>query len=351
MATHSRAHDLPEYTMKHTLVRLTLTLISSIALSACLPSGTDSGGGGGGGGVEDTDVNNGADAGGPNNTTSTNNATNNPNPNNTTPTTKTCPDGSVVPTGQSCICPTSIDDCDDGGAQCGSVSFSPGSPCGTCTVTQINACGPFDGCCPSGCSPDNDDDCAGCGDGQRDPGETCDGDCPRSVDECPAPSNACSTYSYSGSASSCSARCTETSISRCIDRDGCCPSGCDFESDDDCSPPVGTARHGAPCLGNETACENISSPTICVSQSDITLVDPLIGMLVNPGGICTPLDCTLAGAGCRNGSSCVTIMGIFGTNDPISVCLEECADSSSCSGNMTCSSVNILFPDGPTYCI
>jgi hypothetical protein len=292
--------------------------------------------------MEDTGFNNEADAGTPNNTTGTNND----------PTGKTCPDGTVIPVEESCdACPTSIEDCADGGATCTTVSFSPGNPCGTCTITQINQCGPFDGCCPSGCAPNNDDDCAGCGDGQVDPGETCDGDCPRNVGDCPAPPNACTTYALTGSASSCNARCVEQSVTACSDFDGCCPSGCSFSNDSDCDPPAGLARHGDTCLGEEAACERITSETVCVSQADVSAVDPFIGMLVNPEGICTPLDCASANNSCRDGTECVLIQGIFPIGDPISACLRRCVDANDCDGNMTCGNVNLADPDAPTYCI
>ena len=330
--------------MKNVTIKLS-ALLTSLTLTACLPSGGDSGGGvgggGGGGGLEDTGFNNGTDAGDPNN------AANNQN----NPVGKTCPDGTVIPVEDSCgACPTTIEDCDDGGAACTTISFTPGTPCGTCTISQINQCGVFDGCCPAGCAPDEDDDCAGCGDGQLDPGEACDGNCPRNVNDCPDTPNACTTYAYSGSADSCTARCVEQAITSCSDFDGCCPSGCSSTSDNDCAPPAGTARHGDTCLSNEAACARISQATQCISQADINLIDPIVGMLVNQDGICTPLDCA-SNDSCQDGTVCVSIQGLFPIGAPISACLRPCLEANQCDGNMTCTSVNLLDMTGPTYCI
>lgn len=79
-------------------------------------------------------------------------------------------------------CPTS---CDDGNS-CTTDTLS-GSGCETeCSHAPITA--PLDGdsCCPSGQSAATDDDCAGCGNGRPDSGETCDDGNTENGDECPS---------------------------------------------------------------------------------------------------------------------------------------------------------------------
>ncbi|MCK5805943.1 MAG: hypothetical protein KAI66_24140 [Lentisphaeria bacterium] len=69
-----------------------------------------------------------------------------------------------------------------------------------------------------------------CGNGEPDPGETCDGDCPTSCDD----SNPCTVDLLTGSAAECTAACAHTAITACAEGDGCCPSGCVAAVDADC---------------------------------------------------------------------------------------------------------------------
>lgn len=106
-----------------------------------------------------------------------------------------------------------------------------------CTFTAITSCIDGDGCCPAGCDALNDDDCSPtCGNGVVEGSETCDGDCPTSCDD----GLACTTDTLVGSAESCSAECSFTPITACVDGDGCCAPGCNATDDDDCLSPVVT---------------------------------------------------------------------------------------------------------------
>ncbi len=69
-----------------------------------------------------------------------------------------------------------------------------------------------------------------CGNGQIDPNETCDGDCPESCSD----GDDCTSDVLSGSAEDCSADCIYTPITSCADGDGCCPPGCATANDNDC---------------------------------------------------------------------------------------------------------------------
>ena len=365
--------------MKH-LTLSALTLLSSLALSACLPQG----GGSGGGGVDvdaasdaaSVDASGTLDAGAPDASpvdagvpdASTPDAAGDANdaddaddagsaddagePEDAGDPGKTCPDGTVIPVDQECFCPTSIDDCDDssGGGSCATVQFAPGSPCGTCTITRINRCGPIDGCCAAGCAPEDDDDCTGCGNGRTEPGETCDGNCPVDLDDCPAPPDVCSTYSYSGSANACDAACTlNPTTTRCIDDDGCCPSGCDFDSDDDCAPPPGAAAHGSPCAGAEAACLGRSANSRCFDQTTLLNGSPLLAF--SPGGICSPRDCTMPSMTCLDGTTCVDFMTPIPLGTPVPLCLRSCVDAGDCAFGMGCVTIDPFGIDTSTYCM
>jgi hypothetical protein len=74
---------------------------------------------------------------------------------------------------------------------------------------------------------------SGCNNGVVDSGETCDppGSCPTT---CAAATDACMPNVLVGTAAACTAQCQVQPITACANGDGCCPSGCDVASDDDC---------------------------------------------------------------------------------------------------------------------
>ena len=117
--------------------------------------------------------------------------------------------------------------CPDDGNAC-TLEYTTGSVqnCNVaCGVNIVTTCKDNDGCCPTGCNSVVDNDCTplpSCGNGQIDPRETCDGDCPRS---CPHESP-CIVGILSGNPENCSAYCTYLPIVSCIDDDDCCPSHC-----------------------------------------------------------------------------------------------------------------------------
>ena len=150
--------------------------------------------------------------------------------------TAACGNGVVEP-GETCDgdCPT---ECWDGTACTQDVLTGTAATCDVvCSSAPLadDSCIADDGCCPSGCSTETDNDCASiCGDGFVGPGETCEGEgCPTeaSCDD----SQACTQDIFSGSTETCNAACSQVEVTACVADDGCCPPGCDFFNDNDCS--------------------------------------------------------------------------------------------------------------------
>lgn len=78
----------------------------------------------------------------------------------------------------------------------------------------------------------------GCGNGVVEGNETCDppGSCPTICND----NDACTMNMLGGSAATCNVVCTYSAITMCGNGDGCCPMGCTYATDDDCSPPPTT---------------------------------------------------------------------------------------------------------------
>jgi alpha-tubulin suppressor-like RCC1 family protein len=183
--------------------------------------------------------------------------------------------------GEAGSCPQS---CDDGDVCTTDVLEQGGSCTAQCRFTRITQCTTGDGCCPVGCSPAADGDCdAVCGNGTVDAGETCDeaiaggaaGSCPSTCDD----GQAC-TRDVLRSGDSCYARCEFTPISGCGAKDGCCPAGCNAETDDDCSPSCGNGvveGQSEICDTDIAAGEQGACPTVCESDQACTSATLLSG--------------------------------------------------------------------------
>jgi hypothetical protein len=188
-----------------------------------------------------------------------------------------------IPAGQQGACPLSCDD----GAAC-TLDKLVGSGCNvSCSNTPISACGgkAKDGCCPAGCNANSDADCsASCGNGVLEAGESCDtkipagqtGACPTAAD-CDD-SIACTADKLVGSG--CSAACSNTAISACIGgaKDGCCPVGCNANSDADCSASCGNGvlEQGETCDTKIPAGQTGACPQSCDDSKPCT-TDTLVG--------------------------------------------------------------------------
>ncbi len=134
----------------------------------------------------------------------------------------------------------------------------------SCSYTPVSACGSGDQCCPMGCTPASDSDCAAvCGNGTIEAGETCDppSSCPTT---CPDDGVACTVERLSGDPTRCTAVCGSTPITSCSGtaRDGCCPTGCNANTDADCAPVCGNSVTE---LGEECDDGNSSNADDCVA--------------------------------------------------------------------------------------
>ena len=113
---------------------------------------------------------------------------------------------------------------------------------GTCQAAcqaggTISACANGDQCCPSGCNANNDDDCMpGCGNGVIEPRR----DLRPAVDLPDLVPAAGLPAVHPGNGGTCSAACQAAGTqTKCVNDDGCCPSGCNANNDNDCKPSCG----------------------------------------------------------------------------------------------------------------
>ena len=171
-----------------------------------------------------------------------------------------------------------------------------------------------DGCCPSFCNSENDDDCPAppeapptdpteptpdpqptCGDGNVDAGEVCDGDCPSSCDS----GDACTIGTLTGSADTCDAVCEYDSVTACANGDGCCPMGCTTADDDDCAAVCGNdlVEANELCDGNcPSSCDDNDACTTDRLDGSASTCDAMCGHTVvtacSSGDGCCPTGCT-----------------------------------------------------------
>ncbi len=196
------------------------------------------------------------------------------------------PDGAAAT-----FCPRSEEDCDVVPA-CASLVVSNCQ----CRVVPLSLCIHNDGCCPNGCSANDDNDCStSCGNGVLEGGELCEGvSCPSSCND----NNACTHDRLRGSASTCDASCTYVTVEVCRNDDGCCPAGCTANDDNDCSATCG---NGAVEEGE--ACDPKGScPTSC-NDGNACTSDVLTGSADNCSAACSHTEITqcIGGDGCCPG--------------------------------------------------
>ncbi|MFZ5786099.1 MAG: hypothetical protein ACOY3Y_06625, partial [Acidobacteriota bacterium] len=208
-----------------------------------------------------------------------------------------------IGTGQVGACPTS---CNDGQA-CTIDTLVNGGTCNaTCTNTPISQCSgtTSDGCCPTGCNAASDADCsATCGNGIKEPKESCDtkiatgqpGACPTSCND----GVACTADTLL-SAGTCNATCASVAITQCKNADGCCPAGCAGSTDSDCAAVCGNGvvELGEACDTKIAAGQPGACPTSC-NDGQACTVDTLVS-----GGTCAASCAHTPVTACKGGDGC-----------------------------------------------
>jgi hypothetical protein len=186
------------------------------------------------------------------------------------------------------------------------------------------ACTSNDGCCPAGCTANEDNDClAVCNNGVKEGKETCD-----PLSSCPAscPPQGCQLRKLVNAAS-CAAECVNDRLqTTCASGDGCCPPGCNSTNDNDCKVVCGNG-----VVEKGETCDPASScPTSCPAMGC------QLRKLANPGSC--QAACENAGMQqmCAGGDGCCPA-GCNSTND--SDCPPKC-DNGVVEAGETCEPVS-----------
>jgi hypothetical protein len=156
-------------------------------------------------------------------------------------------------------CTSSNESCNGAGCSGTNCSAKRGNnqACSSAGQCESGNCVANQKCCAAGQNLCNGSCNSGacCGNGKTEAGETCDGNCP-TASSCVT--NGCAVRQFSGSASSCNARCESANQTQCKSGDNCCPSGCNPGNDTECKCPDGQEFiQGAcreRCTASETKC-------------------------------------------------------------------------------------------------
>ena len=197
------------------------------------------------------------------------------------------PDGVTVPTVPVLPCRTHCD-CPQGLACAGD---------GRCVVLSVPTyCCGSPGCPPGAACLHEDGEPAACaeggpvepvcGNGDVEPGETCDGDCPAACDD----GDPCTTGALTGAAGSCNVVCHYRPVTVCDGGDGCCPTGCDAAADADCRAVCGNGavEPGETCDGD--------CPAVCDDGDECT-EDQFTGSAATCSASCRHAAVTTCGDG------------------------------------------------------
>ncbi len=265
-----------------------------------------------------------------------------------------------------------LDLCDDNDACTFDTGIGNADQCNiVCEFRDITTCAGGDGCCPDGCTNQNDSDCAvveTCGNGTLEPGELCDGDCPTTCVD----NDACTQDSMAGSPDRCNVVCQNTPISACTSGDGCCPTNCTFNNDTDCmcqpmtcqqmgfecgiqsngcpngtvncgGCPAGESCQAGTCVSNQPGNGEVGSP--CTANNECTATNMLPGVCEQgvdwPGGYCTiPCIPPIVPCGANQACADLTATNMSGT------CLSTCNTAADCRPGYQCATA--FSPSGTT---
>jgi hypothetical protein len=207
-----------------------------------------------------------------------------------------CGNGAIdTALGETCDPPSSCPSCDDG-VEC-TADTTDGAP-ETCNVLcgheDITTCQTdADGCCPVGCTGMTDPDCADCGNGTVELGETCDGNCPTS---CPADDLLCTVDELVGSAEQCTAECSHAAVTQCsAQSDACCPAGCNGTTDADCEQGLLILHNAATVIADVATKLEGTGAFATIADIDVDAAMPTLQQL-------QPYDVVLAFSGSSFGN-------------------------------------------------
>jgi hypothetical protein len=183
------------------------------------------------------------------------------------------------------------------------VRTSVGDP-GACSFRCQEAprgCMPGDGFCPAGCNGSVDSDCAGCGNGRIDPGETCDPPSACLAQQAMCVSDASHVRLGSGDPGACTYVC-QSMPRGCMPGDGFCPPGCTRATDRDCK-----AASGEACSGNGECLSSVCEDGRCCQRRCDTCQ-----ACTGADGTCVPIvnapdpgSCDNGGRTCNAAGMCV----------------------------------------------
>jgi hypothetical protein len=234
--------------------------------------------------------------------------------------------------------------CDDGVACTSDKQL--GADCTTaCVHQEVTVCSTqkSDACCPAGCTSATDLDCSPtCGDGQVDPGETCDTGIPAaSAGGCPDASDCAAdgpcAVALLVSAGTCSAICLHYPITAQISGDGCCPPGGFNAVDTDCPIACGNGvrESGEACDVGISPAAPGSCPLGC-DDGDPCTTDFLTGTGCEAACAHVAITAQISGDGCcpsgatRAGDTdCAAVCG-DGVVSPGETCDKAAVGASAC---------------------
>jgi hypothetical protein len=211
-----------------------------------------------------------------------------------------------------------------------------------CITIPITAALSGDGCCPPDVGAADDSDCGVCGDGIVGPAERCDPPemCP--TRELCTQGSACIFGIYVGDPDQCNAYCRAGATEDCENGDGCCPAGCNTETDDDCSASCGDgviqAEAGETCEVDDAS---FPCPASCDDGMACTS-DLASGSVENCNLECAHVDivaatdgdgCCLPGADATTDSDCSPFCGndVVEGSEQCDPCPSDCDDSDPCT--------------------